>query len=68
MMAPISLQVDPVLSHAVGAALAVVLLSGAWQKLKEQEAFAAALENYRLLPAAMVGWMARLLPPTEALA
>ncbi len=66
MMMP--LQVDPVLSHAMGAALAVVLLSGAWQKLKEQEVFAATLENYRLLPAAMVGGMARLLPLAEALA
>lgn len=68
MMTPLSLPVDPVLSHAMGAALAVVLLSGAWQKLKEQDVFAAALENYRLLPAAMVGWTARLLPLVEALA
>ncbi len=67
-MVPLVLHVDPVLSHAMGAALSVVFLTGAWQKFREPEQFAAALENYRLLPAAMLNWMVYLLPVVEALA
>jgi hypothetical protein len=67
-MAPLPLAVDPVLSHALGAALSVVLISGAWQKLWEHEEFAATLENYRLLPATLVNGMAYLLPLVEGVA
>lgn len=67
-MTPPSLHVDPVLSHALGAALSVVFLYGAWQKLREREEFAGILESYRLLPAATVNWMAWLLPLIEAIA
>jgi hypothetical protein len=65
---PPFLHADPVLSHAMGAALSVVFLTGAWQKLKEHEEFVAVLENYRLLPAATLNSMAWLLPLAEALA
>lgn len=65
---PTFMHADPVLSHAMGAALSVVFLIGAWQKLKAREEFAAALENYRLLPAVTVSWMAWLLPLSEAMA
>lgn len=67
-MTPLSLHADPVLSHALGAALSVVFLYGAWQKLREREEFAEILENYRLLPAATVNWMVWLLPLIEAIA
>lgn len=67
-MGPLLLNVDPVLSHALGAALSVVFLFGAWQKLREHEEFAAVLENYRLLPSATVNWMAWLLSLVEAIA
>lgn len=59
------LILDPVLTRALGAALSVVLLAGAWQKLREPEVFAAALDNYRLLPDALVPIVARLLPLVE---
>lgn len=67
-MAPLPLSVDPVLSHALGAALSVVLISGAWQKLAEHEEFAATLESHRLLPGALVGGVAYVLPLVEAAA
>ncbi|MDK9704428.1 MAG: hypothetical protein OEL20_14945 [Sulfuritalea sp.] len=67
-MMPLPLHVDPALSHSLGAALSLVFLFGAWQKLHEREEFAGILENYRLLPVAMVGWMAYLLPLIEAVA
>lgn len=54
--------------HATEAALSVVFLTGAWQKLKEHEEFVAVLEGHRLLPAATLNSMAWLLPLAEALA
>ena len=68
MMSALPFSVDPVLSHALGATLSVVLISGAWQKLWEHEEFAATLENYRLLPASLVNGMAWLLPLVEGMA
>lgn len=67
-MAPLPLSVDPVVSHALSAALSVVFLHGAWQKMRDREEFAGILENYRLLPSAAVNWMAGLLPLIEAIA
>lgn len=64
-MSVASLLLDPVLTRALGAALSVVLLAGAWQKLREPEVFAAAVENYRLLPETLVPLFARLLPLVE---
>jgi len=61
----LSLLTDPVLSKALGATLSIVFLAGAWQKLKEPEVFAAAVDNYRLLPAALTGPAARLIPLVE---
>lgn len=56
---------DPVVVHAVGAALSIVLCLGAWPKLRDPLVFAGAIENYRLLPASAVPWVARLLPLIE---
>lgn len=42
---------DPVITRACGAALSIILLVGAWQKLRDLSAFEAAVANYRLLPA-----------------
>lgn len=56
---------DPVVTRSVGAALSIVLLAGAWQKLRDPEVFAGAVENYRLLPAALVPLVARGLPVVE---
>ena len=56
---------DPVVTRTVGAALSIVFLAGAWQKLRDLEVFAAAVENYRLLPPALVPLVARALPVLE---
>jgi uncharacterized membrane protein YphA (DoxX/SURF4 family) len=59
---------DPVLQRSLAAALAIILLTGAWQKLRDPVLFAAAVENYRLLPDSLIAPLARLLPWWEAAA
>ena len=59
---------DPVVTQGVAAALAMLLLVGAWQKLRDVAAFSAALEAYELLPAVLLGPFSWLLPLCEALA
>ena len=61
----IAFSVDPVIARALGAALSVVFLAGAWQKLREPMLFRAALENYRLLPELFIDLVARGLPLLE---
>lgn len=68
MMAVIPLSVDPVIARALGAALSVVFLAGAWQKIREPLLFRAALENYRLVPERLIGFAARALPLLEGAA
>lgn len=63
-----TLALDPVLARACGAALAVVLLTGAWQKLRDVAVFEASVDIYRLLPEALVPLFARAFPVLEALA
>jgi uncharacterized membrane protein YphA (DoxX/SURF4 family) len=60
-----SLILDPVVSRAVGAALAVILLTGGWQKLRDPALFRAQLENYQLLPQNWLWAVAVLLPLWE---
>jgi len=59
---------DPVLARACGAAVAVVLLTGAWQKLRDLAVFEASVDLYRLLPDSLVPLFARAFPVLEALA
>jgi len=47
-------QVDPVASHAVAAALGVLLLVAGWTKLRDIEAFRDVLANYELLAVPLV--------------
>ncbi len=56
---------DTVIANAIAAALTVVLVVGAWQKLRDRELFLAALDNYRLLPDALLAPAATLLPLWE---
>ncbi|MCD6681821.1 MAG: methylamine utilization protein MauE [Burkholderiaceae bacterium] len=56
---------DPVLGHAVAGALALVLAVGAWSKLVDLEAFAFAVERYRLLPPAAARALGFVLPFAE---
>lgn len=60
-----SLLLDPVVLRAVGAALSVIFLTGAWQKLRDPALFQANVENYRLLPESLTWIVAILLPVWE---
>lgn len=64
----IHLLLDAVVSHAVGATLSVILLTGGWQKLRDPALFRAKLENYRLLPEGWLWAVAVLLPLWEVCA
>ena len=56
---------DVVVARAIGAALSVVFLAGAWQKLRDRELFQAALENYQLVPDSWLRPLATALPLLE---
>jgi len=57
--------VDPVLAHALAAALAVVLLLGAWAKWRDLDGFRHSVAAYQLLPAALLPAFGLLLPLWE---
>ncbi len=59
---------DPVLSHAAAASLALVLLFGALAKLRDLSAFVMATEAYGLLPPVLVSPVAHALALSEAAA
>ncbi|MGE0484157.1 MAG: MauE/DoxX family redox-associated membrane protein [Gammaproteobacteria bacterium] len=58
-------MIDTVFQHIAAATLAIVFLVGAWQKLRDVTSFELAMENYALLPAALVRPVAWLLPAFE---
>lgn len=60
--------IDPVLVETLALAASAILLTGALHKLRDLALFRAMLENYRLLPVAVEGSAAVLLPAVEALA
>ena len=62
------MTLDPVFGHTAAACLGAVLLLGALDKLREPALFRDAVEDYALLPAALVPAFARALPLVEALA
>ena len=57
--------IDPVLSHTLAAALGLVLLSGAWAKLRDPIVFRETLANYELLPRPILGPLAWALTLAE---
>lgn len=61
-MAP---QLDPTLPYMCAATLAIVFIGGAWHKLRDRDAFAMAVEQYRLVPEAWAGTLAWALPLWE---
>lgn len=63
-----ALILDPVLVRALAAVLSVILLVGGWQKLRDPQVFAAAIDNYRLLPESLSPLLARALPLFEVAA
>lgn len=62
------MSLDPVIVNAAAASLAIVLLVGAWQKLRDVGAFEIAIDAYELLPPAASAPLARVLPLLEAAA
>ena len=58
-------MIDPLLSRAIAAGLALLLLLAAWHKLSARDEFVAALREYQLLPAVLLRPAAALLPATE---
>lgn len=58
-------MLDPTLPHIAAALLAIVFLGGAAQKLRDLDALAGAVEQYRLLPAAFSVAAARALAAAE---
>lgn len=58
---------DPVTAGIVVGAMALILLSAAWHKFSEPNAFLAALAGYRLVPTPLLGAMQRAIPVIEAL-
>ncbi len=63
MVLPASL--DPTLPHMCAAALAIIFIGGAWHKLSDRDAFAMAVEQYRLVPESWSGAIAWGLPLWE---
>ena len=63
-----SLVFDPVAVRGLAATLAILLMFGAWQKLRDPLVFSAAVENYGLLSASWVPVLAFCLPIMEAAA
>lgn len=57
---------DPAIGHALAAALALLLLGGAWSKLRDPLLWRETLANYELLPAPALRPVAWLLPFGEA--
>lgn len=58
---------DPVTAGIVVGAMALILLSAAWHKFSEPNAFLAALAGYRLVPAPLLGTMQKIMPTIEVL-
>ena len=59
-------MIDPVYSLTISAAAGLVLVHGAWQKWQQHEAFAAAMQDYELIPDVAVPSASRALIATEA--
>ncbi|MBK9135169.1 MAG: methylamine utilization protein MauE [Betaproteobacteria bacterium] len=59
-------SIDPAAGHGLAAALAALLLLGAWAKLRDLALFRAAVENYGLLPERGAAAVAVVLPCAEA--
>ena len=58
---------DPALAWVVRGALAVLLVTAAWHKLRDLPTFAATVSDYRLLPPPLVAISSRLFPAAELL-
>ena len=59
------LAIDVVMARAGGATVALILLIGAIDKLRDRELFEAVVDHYRILPTGIVNRFARTLPLAE---
>lgn len=59
------MQTDPIYVIAGALTVAVILASASTHKLRAPRRFASQLEDYQLVPAALVGLLARLIPVAE---
>ncbi|MEI8324411.1 MAG: MauE/DoxX family redox-associated membrane protein [Betaproteobacteria bacterium] len=59
---------DPVFGHAAAAIVASVLAIAALEKLRQPEIFRDNVDNYQILPAVALPWVARGLPLLELMA
>jgi hypothetical protein len=64
-MTPGLFTIDPVLGHASAGAIGAALMLGALSKLRDVPLFQAVLDNYRLLPGALLAPVAWALPLVE---
>jgi len=60
-------MIDPLVSRALAAGFALLLLLAAWHKVSARAGFRAALADYRLLPPTLLPLAATLIPACEAL-
>ncbi len=60
--------IDPVFGHAAAAIVASILAIAGLEKLRQPEMFRDSVDNYQILPAGAVPWVARGLPLMEVLA
>ncbi len=60
-------MIDPLIIRTVSVALGLLLIGAAWHKLAAAGAFAAVVEDYRLIPRALAPSVARTLPALEIL-
>jgi hypothetical protein len=62
------LALDAVFARAAGAGVALILLLGALDKLRDREHFASVVDQYRIVPGAAGLWVARCVPLAEVAA
>jgi len=62
------MTLDPMLQHTAALTLALVFGAAAYGKFTAWDEFEGVVQNFRVLPRALVPLVARLLPPLEALA
>lgn len=60
-------MIDPLFIRLAALGLGALLLGAAWHKARQGPRFEAILADYQVLPVAVVGIMARLVPALEAL-
>lgn len=61
------MTLDPMLQHTAAVTLALVFGSAAYGKFTAWDEFEGVVQNFRVLPRMLVPWVARVVPPLEAI-